>query len=41
MSLYDLDSTLLYMKSCFSKKQGFIYCLVQILRRNIYRVFGI
>ena len=41
MSLYDLDSNLLYMKSCFSKKRGFMYCLVQILRRNIYRVLGI
>lgn len=27
MSLYDLDSNLLYMKSCFSKKRGFMYCL--------------
>nr|DAR11375.1 MAG TPA: hypothetical protein [Caudoviricetes sp.] len=29
------------MKSCFSKKRGFMYFLVQILRRNIYRVLGI
>ena len=41
MSLLGLDFTLLYMKSCFSKKRGFMYCLVQILRRNIYRVLGI